>query len=220
MLIQIEHAPDIIREAATSTLGVLALMVLVIATVVLIFFRGEGNRVKIPVFVMLFAGVLAFGYAIQDKAGSEVSAQEPSSAAALDAGSLTGEGEEPAPVRRGKPIRTQESNGYLVALDGCKRSGRDVTCSFLITNKEPDRQLWFNLSNTRFVDPTGNEYAGEMGQLGRQAGSGSVYNNLITDIPLRANVTFPAVPSGLRQMAVLELAFGEFTMQMRDIPVR
>jgi hypothetical protein len=47
-----------------------------------------------------------------------------------------------------------------------------------------------------------------------------VYNNLITDIPLRASVTFPAVPANLRRMAVLELNFGEFTMQMRDIPVR
>lgn len=56
--------PDIIREAAQSQLGILALMIIAIALLGYAFFRTAGERIRIAMFVLLFAGVVAFAVSI------------------------------------------------------------------------------------------------------------------------------------------------------------
>jgi len=57
---------DIIREAAKSPLGILALVVILIATLAIRFFppKKSSERVRVAIFGLIFAGVLLFGYTI------------------------------------------------------------------------------------------------------------------------------------------------------------
>lgn len=55
---------DVIRAAASSTLGILSLMCLILGIVALAFFRDAPVRARVLVFAMLLLGVAGFGYAI------------------------------------------------------------------------------------------------------------------------------------------------------------
>lgn len=58
------NAPDIIREASQSPLGVFSLMVLVLAVLGVLFFRRASERTRVTIFVLMFLGVASFGIAI------------------------------------------------------------------------------------------------------------------------------------------------------------
>ena len=51
---------EIIKSAAQSNLGVLALMILVVCLLALVFFRQATERIRLGVFLLLFAGVALF----------------------------------------------------------------------------------------------------------------------------------------------------------------
>lgn len=55
---------EVIRAAASSTLGTLSLMCLVLGIIALTFFRGAPVRAKVLVFTILFLGVAGFGDAV------------------------------------------------------------------------------------------------------------------------------------------------------------
>jgi hypothetical protein len=61
--------PEIIKEAATSPLGILALMIVGLAILAFFFFRGASERTRLVIFVMLFFGVATFGAAVMHQAG-------------------------------------------------------------------------------------------------------------------------------------------------------
>lgn len=56
--------PELIRAAASSTMGILCLMIVIIAALALAFFRDSPIWAKLAVFVLLFTGVAGFGFAI------------------------------------------------------------------------------------------------------------------------------------------------------------
>lgn len=56
--------PEVIEVASASNLGILSLMILVLGGIALAFFRHSATWVKLIAFVLLFAGVIGFGYAI------------------------------------------------------------------------------------------------------------------------------------------------------------
>src|SRR5687768_14763203 len=58
-----ESWASIIQAASGTPLGVLALMVLVLATVAFFFFRGASVSVRLTVFAGLMLGVVLFAYA-------------------------------------------------------------------------------------------------------------------------------------------------------------
>lgn len=51
---------EIIKSAAQSNLGILALMVLVVCLLALVFFRNASERIRLCIFLLLFAGVVMF----------------------------------------------------------------------------------------------------------------------------------------------------------------
>ncbi|WP_213979230.1 hypothetical protein [Sphingomonas sp. dw_22] len=55
---------EVIKAAAGSPLGVLALMVMGLSGLALTFFRSADARTKLIVFVLLLAGVAAFAIAV------------------------------------------------------------------------------------------------------------------------------------------------------------
>ena len=60
--------PEIIKQAATSPLGILALMIIGLAILAFFFFRGASERTRLVIFVMLFFGVVAFGAVVMYQA--------------------------------------------------------------------------------------------------------------------------------------------------------
>jgi hypothetical protein len=59
----LKSVPEIIKAASGTNLGILALLVLVLALFGFYFFRKSGVRYQFAVFVLMFFGVAAFGYA-------------------------------------------------------------------------------------------------------------------------------------------------------------
>jgi hypothetical protein len=56
--------PDIIRAAAQSQLGILALLVVALAILAYVFFAKSAVKIRVGIFVLLFAGVVGFGVAL------------------------------------------------------------------------------------------------------------------------------------------------------------
>lgn len=59
-----EHFAEIIREAATSPLGILALIVLLLGSLAVVFFGKSSEKARLTVWGMAFGGALLFGFAI------------------------------------------------------------------------------------------------------------------------------------------------------------
>jgi hypothetical protein len=73
----IKTLPDIIKEASRSELGILALLIVSVGLLAYVFFRAATEKIRVAVFVLIFAGAAAYGIAV-------VKAVRPS-------GSVTGE---------------------------------------------------------------------------------------------------------------------------------
>lgn len=56
--------PDIIKAAAQSQLGILALLVVALSMLAYVFFAKATVKVRVGIFVLLFAGVIGFGVAV------------------------------------------------------------------------------------------------------------------------------------------------------------
>jgi len=56
--------PDIIKAAAQSQLGILALLVVTLSILAYVFFAKATVKVRVGIFVLLFAGVISFGVAM------------------------------------------------------------------------------------------------------------------------------------------------------------
>jgi hypothetical protein len=55
---------EVIKAAASSNLGMLSLMCLILGVIVMGFFKKAPVKVRIIIFILLFIGVAGFGYAI------------------------------------------------------------------------------------------------------------------------------------------------------------
>lgn len=70
--------PEIIKAAATSTLGLLSLMCLIVGIVSLGLFRSSPTWAKLFVFVLLLGGVVGFGAAVLRQQNPQPAAPEAS----------------------------------------------------------------------------------------------------------------------------------------------
>jgi hypothetical protein len=73
----IKTIPDIIKAAATSNLGILALLIIVIGFVCYMFFRNAPFNIRVWIFIVVLTGVVAFG-------GATLQAQRQESLAELN----------------------------------------------------------------------------------------------------------------------------------------
>lgn len=131
------------------------------------------------------------------------------------------------PVEGPPPQQTlaaQEEAGIRFELQGCRLSGSEITCNFLVTNSGDDRNVtlcspcWANRS--RAVDMNGNEYLGQAATLGQDRGP-EPRATLASGIPLRASITFGRVKptSGLKLLEVSFRARGDYQVKFHDIPL-
>ena len=71
-----ENAPKIIREAAKSWLGILALAVLSLATIAIVFFHNASEPVKVIAFALILLGAALFVVKVLHLASQERSKDE------------------------------------------------------------------------------------------------------------------------------------------------
>jgi hypothetical protein len=64
-----KELPDTIRAAAEKPLGIIALMVIALSVLAYLFFKNAGAKVTVPIFLVLFGGVVAFCTAYTIEAG-------------------------------------------------------------------------------------------------------------------------------------------------------
>lgn len=73
-----EHVPDIIKAAATSTLGILALMIIVVGILGYVFFKDASQNVRAGMYVLMLVGVAAFvGIGVDRSGGTPDPTGEP-----------------------------------------------------------------------------------------------------------------------------------------------
>ncbi|HZY20664.1 MAG TPA: hypothetical protein VFE82_19490 [Ramlibacter sp.] len=71
----VQHLPEILRAAAASQLGILALMVVAIAAIAHAFFRKSAEGWRMAALALLFAGCAGFGYAMFQQSATRAAAQ-------------------------------------------------------------------------------------------------------------------------------------------------
>lgn len=59
-----QSVPEIITAAAQSHLGILALLSISLSVLAYFFFSKASEKIKVVIFVLLFAGVVGFGFAM------------------------------------------------------------------------------------------------------------------------------------------------------------
>ena len=67
---------EIIKSAAQSDLGILALMILAVCLLALVFFRKASERIRLGIFLLLFGGVALFTVSVISKTPNEGQAVE------------------------------------------------------------------------------------------------------------------------------------------------
>lgn len=116
----------------------------------------------------------------------------------------------PTPTSISTPSLVQkvEEEDFTFELRQCKRSGKTISCSLMITNNGPDRGLSLSKPiyspNSRMFDNLGNEYYAEQRQIGGQIGY-YVETVLISGVPVRAVINFEEVSPEATKIAVLEV---------------
>lgn len=104
--------PKVIQAAASSNLGVLSLLVLVLAFLAWRFFRRSDDRVKFAAFGMLFLGAIGFGTSIFVATGSPQARATPTPASSPSASPAA------APSAAASPIQTADISGEWHGDDG------------------------------------------------------------------------------------------------------
>jgi TolB-like protein len=125
-----------------------------------------------------------------------------------------------------------------IEIINCKKSGKDVTCDLIITNNDPDRELYiwwrgYKKYINRIFDEFGNEYWADSVKLANKTAkfenptySGRSLNHLfVSGIPTKISFTFLGemlLPKA-NNLSLFEfwLAEGDknFKIQFRDIPI-
>lgn len=105
--------PELIKAAATSSLGVLSLMVLVVSSIALAFFKDADPKIRLAVFVMIFAGAAAFAAAVMMEKPQPAPVPGPSPSPVPDQSSVPQPDPAPAPSRPAPtPSCRIKANGF------------------------------------------------------------------------------------------------------------
>ena len=70
----IKSVPNIIKAAATSPLGIFALMIICLGILGFTFFSKANQYIKLLIFLLFFGGVVAFGFSINNETSAKKTA--------------------------------------------------------------------------------------------------------------------------------------------------
>jgi hypothetical protein len=126
------------------------------------------------------------------------------------------------------------SGDFLFELQSCVLRGKNLTCSFTVTNDlDSDRTLglliyWGPCS--RAFDEEGNEYLSQSGQLGSESGTPGISgfgHTLISGVKTKAALEFEGIPSHVKLIKLLRVMFdsplgrmNRLNADFRDVPVQ
>lgn len=136
----------------------------------------------------------------------------------------TGTAAPKTPKPEGKAQQTAEAKGFIFQLQGCKRTGESVTCSFVITSKDQDKDIEVYASYNglaRIFDEMGNEYKANHAQIADKSSDNYAKSLLVANLPTKATVTFGGISPEANMITLLEFwgYYGDsFKVQFRNVP--
>jgi TolB-like protein len=148
----------------------------------------------------------------------------------LSRGIATGEKTSTAPTETTEPItpkppvkaqQTFEGKNFSFTLQECKRSGKNIICSILITSKNEDQKLELSCGASIF-DDLGNLYDSYNLQLGNQRcfrGRSSVSDTFFAGSPKVLILPFEGVSSEITMIKTLGIEAGGVGIQFLNIPI-
>jgi len=167
------NAADVIKAAATSNLGVISLIVLVLAFLASRFFQRSSDKVKLVAFAMMFIGAAGFVTAVMLAGGNTPKPEpKPAAAAATAPASPTPDAQRAADDRAGAPDIAgawHDSDGYQYAF---RQDGDAFTYKVSLKGKSAGRgagTISGNRLNYRYTQPDGSQGSceGELAAAGR-----------------------------------------------------
>lgn len=117
------NLPDIIRAAAESTLGIVALMVSALGLLAYFFFRHASEKVRIGIFLVLVAGVASFVWAVQSVQLTLTRPHDGGDRPKLTQPAPVAEprpNEHPGPSKATPPARTGDQKDSAVKTEDCR----------------------------------------------------------------------------------------------------
>ncbi|MCI0616206.1 CsgG/HfaB family protein [bacterium] len=135
-------------------------------------------------------------------------------------GSNPGGGTSPQSPDEPEELPSTEVNKFVFALRSCKLSGRNLTCTLLITNKGEDRNVSIDTNDTRIFDADGNEYIAKSSNIGARGSSARIASG----VPVRLSIDFGPVAAEFKKALLFEIKFavtyeGIYFAQLRDFSV-
>src|SRR5208337_3164842 len=113
-----------------------------------------------------------------------------------------------------------EVKNFLFQLQKCTLSGHTVTCDFMVTSKDQDREMTIlGYTGSRILDDMGNEFKASNVIMGNASDSDWVSKRLVSNIPLKARLVFESVPSQPNLLLLLEIVFDGQRAQIRNVPL-
>jgi TolB-like protein len=109
-------------------------------------------------------------------------------------------------------------NEFVFQMKSCRRSGKTITCSGVITNKGPStRDVWFDFGESYFVDDLGNQYQYQP-KFQIQLGAQGQRQNLEPELPMTFVAWAEAASLEARSMSLV-LVYG-FNQRNPDRAIR
>lgn len=112
----------IIAAASTSPLGILALLILVVSLLATQLLKDASPRVRVSIFLMIFAAVVGYGFTVINTGGSKSTTSVVPDLAATTASDAKAGGDAPAP--RAEATSGPVSPGGLIAAGGVAAGAR------------------------------------------------------------------------------------------------
>ncbi|MCI5196203.1 MAG: hypothetical protein D3919_08230 [Candidatus Electrothrix sp. AW5] len=129
----------------------------------------------------------------------------------------------PGDIGKGKPrksLQTLEAGGFIFQLMKCELSNGTITFSFLITSPGKDKKIaMYGNRYSRLFDYEGNEYGATEAQVGYTKDNSYIEKVLVSDIPVKASISFGGVSPKITGIALLELNCRDFKVQFRKVPL-
>lgn len=120
--------------------------------------------------------------------------------------------------------------GFTFKILQCKQLGNEITCEFIITSNEENRELGMSgyyrdgSATSRIIDENGNEYPVKYQQMGNRSKHNDwLTNDFIADVPMKAKLIFEGASTQITTAKLIEfkcsVAGKGFYVRFRDVSI-
>lgn len=126
------------------------------------------------------------------------------------------------------------AHGFKFELKGCQQLDTRIICHLLIQNlTRTDRPLHLQAykypTHSRLISPTGEEFHADQIQFGQKSHTQQVTAQLVTQVPIKARISFPTPSKTVNQATIVEVIYSfselkygmtlEKTLRFSNIPI-